>query len=117
ALYTKLFDKKKAGDTVELQGIYFDSHDQLWQQGVTRITSLAKVLAQNKYVIAIGCYAEALNNPDKEISIAKKRSQRIKDLLISKGISPDRIKINANATVYPEGTPTSEKKIEIKIIK
>ena len=117
ALYTKLFDKKKSGDTVELQGIYFDSHNQLWQQGVTRITALAKVLAQNNYVIAIGSYAESLDNPDKEISIAKKRSQRIKDLLISKGISPDRIKINANATVYPEGTPTSEKKIEIKIIK
>ena len=114
-LYRTAFDKKSAGDTVELEYINFNKQNDIGPNGLSRLTALAAVLTEKKIVFAIGAYSDALGSADEEIALAQLRSRKIKNMLISLGVPADNIKIKANANVY--AADALSKVIEIKIIK
>ena len=114
-LYRTAFDKKSAGDTVELEYINFNKQNDIGPNGLSRLTALAAVLTEKKLVFAVGAYSDALGSADEEIALAQLRSRKIKNMLISLGVPADNIKIKANANVY--AADALRKVIEIKIIK
>jgi len=114
---SKDFVSAKKGETLLINGIFFDNDSITSKKSLAIIQSISKILNSNKnLIIAIGGYSIYFGDPTKEIEFAKKQAMTIKNILISRGINKDQIKILASGRVYQRETPLEKRFIEIKII-
>ncbi len=118
-----LFPLKK-NQVIRLNNVFFEkAQAKLMPESYPELERLAKLMLDNPtMVIELDGHTDYRGDPKLLLELSKKRVQTVKDYLVSKGISPDRIKTKAFGGKYPVYRGDNEemhklnRRVEFKIL-
>ncbi len=116
----KELEKAEEGDVISFSNIiFYPDSDNIKEESLQILDQIAKVLFERGNInIEIIGYTNDVGRPQRELELSKKRSEKVKEHLIKRGISGERIKTygkgsdNTNKKIISE----ANRKVEIKIL-
>ncbi|MCE5347982.1 MAG: OmpA family protein [Bacteroidales bacterium] len=95
----------KAGEKIQLTNVFYEFDSwQLKKESISELDNLADLISENEdLVIEIGGYTDSTGTAEYNMTLSEKRAQSVVDYLITKGISPDRLKFKGYGNAFPLG--------------
>lgn len=116
--------KIKVGEKMLLSNVFYEFDSwKLKNESLTELDNLASLISENKdLIVEIGGYTDSIGSSDYNMTLSEKRAQSVVRYLITKGISPDRLKFKGYGNAFPIGDNVTEegrklnRRTEAKII-
>jgi flagellar motor protein MotB len=95
----------KVGEKMQLTNVFYEIDSwQLMKESVSELDNLANLLSDNKDIkIEIGGYTDSTGSAEYNQILSEKRALTVVNYLISKGISPDKLKYKGYGNKSPIG--------------
>ncbi|GAL83227.1 outer membrane protein [Sporocytophaga myxococcoides] len=115
----------EVGEDIPLKNVFFvRSEPKLLPISYPELNKLAKLLIENPTIeIELSGHTDNMGNPEKNVTLSEQRVETVKNYLISKGISGDRISGKGYGGSKPIADNTKEetrklnRRVEFKIVK
>ncbi len=113
------FKAAQKGEKVEFNNIIFlPNTSSIKEESFSVLSQIANILIERKEInIEIYGHTNDIGKPDKEYNLSVKRSEKVKEFLVNKGVDPKRITCFGYGSVFNKKLPVDEvnRKVEIKI--
>ncbi len=95
----------KVGEMMQLTNVFYEVDSwQLKKESMTELNNLANLLSDNKdIIIEIGGYTDSTGSPEYNQILSERRALTVVNYLISKGISPGKLKYKGYGNTSPIG--------------
>jgi outer membrane protein OmpA-like peptidoglycan-associated protein/tetratricopeptide (TPR) repeat protein len=95
----------KIGEKIQLTNVFYEIDSwELKTESRTELDNLVKLLSDNKdLVMEIGGYTDSTGSNEYNLVLSEKRVLSVVKYLVSKGISPDRLKYKGYGNTFPIG--------------
>ena len=95
----------KVGEMMQLTNVFYEIDSwQLKKESMTELNNLANLLSDNKdIIIEIGGYTDSTGSAEYNQILSERRALTVVNYLISKGISPDKLKFKGYGNKSPIG--------------
>ena len=105
APYIKLINMSpiKVGEKMELTNVFYEIDSwELKKESMIELNTLISLISDNKdIVIEIGGHTDSTGFSDHNMALSEKRALSVVNYLISKGVSPDRLKYKGYGDTLP----------------
>jgi outer membrane protein OmpA-like peptidoglycan-associated protein len=93
----------KVGEKMELTNVFYEIDSwELKKESTIELSSLSALISDNKdIVIEIGGHTDSTGSSEHNLVLSEKRALSVVNYLISKGISPDRLKYKGYGDTLP----------------
>jgi flagellar motor protein MotB len=114
----------KVGEMMQLSNVFYEVDSwELKKESMTELNNLASLLSDNKNIIVeIGGYTDSTGSAEYNIILSERRALAVVNYLISKGISPEKLKYVGYGNKSPIGDNITiegrklNRRTEVKII-
>jgi flagellar motor protein MotB len=95
----------KVGEKMQLSNVFYEIDSwQLRNESMSELDNLTNLLSENKdLIMEIGGYTDSTGADEYNMVLSEKRALSVVKYLISKGISPDRLKNKGYGNTFPIG--------------
>jgi hypothetical protein len=95
----------RVGEKMQLSNVFYEVDSwQLKKESMSELNNLASLLSENKdIIIEIGGYTDSTGSDEYNMTLSERRALSVVNYLISKGISPERLKYKGFGNSSPIG--------------
>jgi outer membrane protein OmpA-like peptidoglycan-associated protein len=100
-----LLTKIRAGETMQLTNVFYTTDSwQIKEESFDELNNLVRLLIENKdIVMEIGGHTDSTGSAEHNMTLSEKRALSVVEYLISKGVSPNRLRYKGYGNTQPIG--------------
>ena len=117
------FDQLEIGESMVLESIlFYRNSTRLYEKSFEQINQVAAYLKKNNHSIEISGHTESRGGKKANLRLSQRRAEKVKELLVNKGIRKKRIVAKGYGGQYPiasndrEETRRLNRRVELKVI-